>query len=845
MTMPRHHARQLLRPLAAAALPLSFTTPEYRTDIVPEPGDFTVGVLFRLDGFGDPQPHTEWKNGMVFSCESGYYDGFRLLLDDENRFRPVFEIGRAEGAVQLKTEDATATNAWHHAAVSWQCADTATGLGTMRLFLDGRQVAESPPDRPAPILRGAPLRVGYVDYGVGALAMEARHLLYEPRPLSAAEVRAAATAALDALPSELAADSSVAHLRQSLDTAAFAETVQGRDDDSFRARWAAQGVFSGEEVHHVLPSLHGGDGAAALEAALEEAAKAAERSGPGVRQVVEFSEEGLSFRRTVEIAGPRFANITLRGSGWREFHPNAGIWGTVYLHGTDFRPVEDPVALRRLPTDEARAKVVCMAVPGLPAPRAYGNGFPERFGLLPVLDNEYGTGGWPMPCATWPNDGYERGSFADGVARIASERAKRWAGAPAALAHGYWRYDWADAAVPVRIEDDGALRPLAEPGYGFGETPRLRVMNLLEELDSPGEWALENGVFYFWPDTAPANLPLERVHVAFPALAEPFLRLRDCPGLRIEGIHFGQCAGDALVAENCRDLVLDGLEFERIGGTAMVLAGADGARVEHCHVTFAGHGGLYLVAGDRDALRGGDAIVRQCVFSAISLLAKTYEPAIRLEGCGIRVDGCLFSQTASSAMRVEGNDHVVENCRFFETVLESDDQGAIDMWGDPTYRGCVFRGNVFEFVGGDKGVSSAGRAAIRLDDFICGMTICGNTFRNASQGNMGAVQIHGGHHNRVFGNVFEDCAIGVSFGGWDRDRWLKALDGAEIAAKLRGRADNPAWLQRYPELARLREDRNVNEVHDNVFLDCPRPFHGKGAAVQDWANAVLPAKNQH
>ena len=829
--MPRPHASQLLRSLAAA-LPLSFTTPEYRTDIVPEPGDFTVGVLFRLDGFRDPQPHAEWKNGMVFSCESGYYDGFRLLLDDENRFRPVFEIGRAEGAVQLKTEDATATNAWHHAAVSWQCAVKDAGVGTMRLFLDGRQVAESPPDRPAPILRGAPLRVGYVDYGVGALAMDACHLLYEPRSLSAAEVRAAATAALDALPPELAADSGVAHLRQSLDTAAFAET-QRRNifaANDFRARWTEQGVFDGEKMHLVLPELHGGDTAAALEAALEEAAQAAERSGSGVRQIVQIPRKSFSLSRTVEIAGPRFANLTLRGFRRDE--------ATTFLAGRkagiplkDFHPVEDPEILRRLPTDEARTNVVCLSAPDLPAPRTYGNGFPERFGLLPTLSH------FDLSCASWPNEGYEGGTFSNGVARVAPERAKRWAGAPAALAHGYWRYDWADAAVPVRIEDDGALRPLAEPGYGFGETPRLRVMNLLEELDSPGEWVLENGVLYLWP--VADRLSEEEPHVNFPALTGPFLRLRDCPGLRIEGIGFGFCTGDAIVAEKCRELTLFNLSFVRIGGTAMVLSGADGARVMSCDISRVGHGGLYLAAGDRDALRGGDAIVRQCFFRDISLLAKTYEPAIRLEGCGIRVEACTFAATASSAMRIEGNDHLVEDCQFYHTVLESDDQGAIDMWGDPTYRGCVFRGNYFKDVGGDKGVSSAGRAAIRLDDLICGMTICGNTFLNCSQGNMGAVQIHGGHHNRVFGNVFQDCAIGVSFGGWDRDRWLKALDGGEIAAKLRGRADNSAWLQRYPELARLREDRNVNEVHDNVFLRCAKTFHGKGAAVQDWGNAVI------
>ncbi len=38
---------------------------------------------------------------------------------------------------------------------------------------------------------------------------------------------------------------------------------------------------------------------------------------------------------------------------------------------------------------------------------------------------------------------------------------------------------------------------------------------------------------------------------------------------------------------------------------------------------------------------------------------------------------------------------------MFHVVTESDDQGAIDMWGDPTYRGNIFRYNYIHDVGPD------------------------------------------------------------------------------------------------------------------------------------------------
>ena len=202
---------------------------------------------------------------------------------------------------------------------------------------------------------------------------------------------------------------------------------------------------------------------------------------------------------------------------------------------------------------------------------------------------------------------------------------------------------------------------------------------------------------------------------------------------------------------------------------------------------------------------------------------------------GALVAESSFEGLPSSAIRIEGNDHVVAGCRFRHCVEESDDQGVIDIWGDPTYLGNKIAFNLFEDVS-ENGMTACGRAAVRLDDLIGGTDIYGNLFRRASRGNFGAVQVHGGRHNRIFANVCEDCAIAVSFDPWEEGRRRDKLDEQEFREKCAGRADNPAWLERYPDLAFLRVGPDVNLVAGNLFVRCGRHFRHKKAFITDFWN---------
>jgi hypothetical protein len=224
----------------------------------------------------------------------------------------------------------------------------------------------------------------------------------------------------------------------------------------------------------------------------------------------------------------------------------------------------------------------------------------------------------------------------------------------------------------------------------------------------------------------------------------------------------------------------------------------------------------------------------------LSRIDHTYTPAVLLEGVGNRLAHNRFHDVLSSAMRVEGNDHSIEFNEIFNAVTESDDQGGADMFGNPTYRGNVYRYNYWHHIGNWRAVGDqpkCGQAGIRLDDAICGTLIYGNIFEHCSAGKLGfgGVQIHGGKENIVDNNVFVDCAAALSFTPWDSKRWREF-----VAHSLESPEIDPAlYLLRYPALAALPDHANVNSVWRNLMVRCGETLRRAPPAVEALDNVAL------
>ena len=94
-----------------------------------------------------------------------------------------------------------------------------------------------------------------------------------------------------------------------------------------------------------------------------------------------------------------------------------------------------------------------------------------------------------------------------GMFQYDGNRPSRWTDQRDIWMHGYWVWDWRDDYQKVERIDTASRTVFPQPPhhhYGYQKGQRYYFLNVLEELDTPGEWYLdaERGLLYFWPPSA-------------------------------------------------------------------------------------------------------------------------------------------------------------------------------------------------------------------------------------------------------------------------------------------------------------------------------------------------------
>ncbi len=413
----------------------------------------------------------------------------------------------------------------------------------------------------------------------------------------------------------------------------------------------------------------------------------------------------------------------------------------------------------------------------------------------------------PMTLARWPNQGWEKvgkttGGADDDSFTYQGDRPLLWREDDDVWLHGYWNWDWADTYLKIKSIDQKNHRVELCPengvrGNGFRPGQRYYALNILEELDDPGEYYLDrqNGKLYFWP---PEPVAGGETYVSL--LEQPLVEIKEASHITMRGLTFEFTRGSAIEISGGLNDQIAGCAMRNIGTFAVKIEGGVAHGVRSCDISETGQGGVILEGGDRQTLKPAGHYAINNRISHYSRWTRTYRPAVRIAGVGNRVAHNLIFDAPHAAILVGGNNHQIELNEIHHVALETSDVGAIYMGRDYTQRGNIIRYNYIHDLPVETEVN-----AIYLDDCWSGTTIYGNVVHLAHR----AVLLGGGRDNTVDNNIFIDCHPAVFVDarglGWARF-WFDGRDPSLLDGLKAVPYNKPPYSVEYPQLVHLWQD---------------------------------------
>ncbi len=527
----------------------------------------------------------------------------------------------------------------------------------------------------------------------------------------------------------------------------------------------------------------------------------------------------------------------------------AHFYGGIIIPPEEFHPINDKSVLDRF-VPEVREKVlVCDLSKHFSKPFEQ---FKNKYRGAPVAPWLY-MNDKPMTIARYPNENNGWAEFSKAVDTglpkqdasdpslrkqhpgsfvFEDDRPTRWNVDDGVWLLGYWTHDWFEEVIKVASYDkEKKIITLAEPhiygvaGGTWGAAKRrFYALNLLDELDSPGEWYLDRTkmLLYFYP---PENTDNSTIVLA--TLTKPMVKINGTKHLKFIGINFEYNHSDGVIMQNTVEIEIAGCKIANLAGTGIVLDGYSNI-IRSCDIYNLGQGGISLNGGDRKSLISANNLAINNHIHHYGIFQRTYAPGIGVNGCGQIVKNNRIHDAPHNAVLYGGNEHLFEKNEVYRVVLETGDAGAFYSGRDWTSQGNILRHNYIHHLGeGD--LSHVNTMGVYLDDCDCGDTLEGNIFYRSGR----AIMIGGGRDNIVINNLVVDCPIGIHIDsrGTTWKQWNNPADPSwhlEAKAK-RLNYTQPPWSTKYPKLARIMQEDPQwplgNILKNNIFIDCSKQVY--------------------
>ncbi len=466
----------------------------------------------------------------------------------------------------------------------------------------------------------------------------------------------------------------------------------------------------------------------------------------------------------------------------------------------------------------------------------------------------------PMTLARYPNEGYIKiGKVTDSgsvprnrdysqrgaVFQYTDERHAIWAGQKDVWLQGTFNYGFADDNLLIEsIDLKNQLVKTAIPSlYGVAggrDYQQYVAYNILEELDSPGEYYIDKstGMLYFWP---PGELTDNSVMVS--VLEDPVLCLEGASHFTLRDVIVEVGRGIGIYMERGSNNLIAGCTVRNVGTSGIFMGhGAkqtfpfkthedyEGVPVSRqignlpghiykytawdrqagtshgilsCNVYNTGSGGIYLSGGSKRKLIPGNNYVENCKIHDYNRRNKFLWAGINVDGCGNRISHCEIYNSDWQGIYVNGNEHLFEYNHIHHVTLNSNDTSPWYIGRDPSDRGNVVRYNYFHHCGNKDRMTMG----IYCDDSSTDVLVYGNVFYKMHTTH-GVLFSNSGwdlkmKNNIVIEPVSHTVKISAHYYTWARDEAVPMLGENGLIRRRLTESVNiyePPYSERYPEL---------------------------------------------
>ena len=445
-------------------------------------------------------------------------------------------------------------------------------------------------------------------------------------------------------------------------------------------------------------------------------------------------------------------NLTAEDSGTAE---NPVVWraedgqmprllGGRKLAATDFEPITDGATLARV-APEAKGKIfeLDLKVAGVKYTKPFADIFTDGGGIAWLYCD-----GKRMPLSRYPNDeGCMRfksvlntGGGPQGSWNNPADSVKLPPGSPGGTfeyreefydkhalwtkqvergvwLQGYWRVAWENPALRVVAMDMTAhTATFAKPipngignkynrPHGNGREVYW-AMNLLEEIDQPGEWAMDfkDGKIYFYP---PADLT--KAEVLLLDQPEPVISLKGASHITLRGLTVEANLGDGIRVTGGEGNLVAGCTVRWVNKYAVVFDGGKNHLARSNDLYHLGAGGIWLGGGDEKVtprIAAGHKAINNHIHH-FGEIERVYAPGINCgftgggagghhTAVGMYVANNLIHDTPHGGVLFGSMDSVFEYNEVFRYCLVSNDLGAFYCYDyrDRNFGNITFRNNL-------------------------------------------------------------------------------------------------------------------------------------------------------